>query len=1058
MAELRSLHPVCGRGRTAAGKPARSTPRGRGLPAALLAALVLLAVPVWGQSPLPGPPLGAAPGPERAEQPEQVVDVRVVGNRTIPRAEVLRSVRTRAGRPFSQDLVEEDVRRLNRTGDFVNVKTYTQPAPGGRVVIFEVFERPSIGYVRFAGNESIQTRTLKKQIDLNVGDALDPFALEEARAKLETFYQGRGYSKARVELYEGAKPSDRGVVFLIHEGLKQKILWVSFVGNTIASDARLRTQIKSKPPTAYLFGGELDPKELDADVKRLTAYYRGLGFFRARVGRYVNYEPNRKWHKVTFVIDEGPRFTVRSIAFGGNAKFSDGELAAGMALRAGQPFDQSDMQHDVATLQDKYGGVGYIFADVQPDSRIDDKSGTVDLVYNIVEGDRYRVGKIDVEIKGDYPHTKITTVLNRLSLKPGDIVDVRELRASERRLRASGLFLVDPAGGRSPKIVFSPPELDEAADEELAREPDTLPRGQSPAPHPPRGAWAPPPRPWTARRPAHGAGERVVNLRLQGEAAPGPVWNLPPEPPVHPMVVRGQNGYDPNTGAALPRVTPLWSQAGWVAGAACPPLEPGRGRQAAPGTHGRVPEARSSADPGRIGSSDAWAWERARAPNVYRGQIPAPGGSGIPSYAPATAPSAAPPSPAPRAVAPAPAYGSPVEPVPFVPPPGGEPTLVPPPGEGGLFRPGSPFLAGPGDAELTRPLPLRVVAEETQTGRLMFGVGINSDAGLVGSIVVDEQNFDWRRVPRSWADVRNATAFRGAGQRFRLEAVPGTEVQRYMVSFQEPYLAATNVSLGLSGFFYDRRYLEWDEQRIGGRVSLGYQFTHDLSGTFAFRGAKINIHDVIDPTLPELAEVEGDNSLYGFGFTLTHDTRDNAFLATEGHLLQLSFEQVIGSFEYARAEIEWRRYFLLHERPDGSGRHVLQLASRFAWTGDDTPIYDHYYAGGFSTIRGYDYRGASPRKNGIAVGGHFMLLNTVQYMFPITADDMLRAVVFLDTGTIEPEIDDWSDRYRVSPGFGLRITIPAMGPAPIALDFAFPIRGNAHDDEEVFAFFVGLNR
>jgi len=40
----------------------------------------------------------------------------------------------------------------------------------------------------------------------------------------------------------------------------------------------------------------------------------------------------------------------------------------------------------------------------------------------------------------------------------------------------------------------------------------------------------------------------------------------------------------------------------------------------------------------------------------------------------------------------------------------------------------------------------------------------------------------------------------------------------------------------------------------------------------------------------------------------------------------------------------------------------------------------------------------------------------------------------------------------------LRITVPAMGPAPIALDFAFPIRTNDHDDEEVFAFFVGLNR
>ena len=77
-------------------------------------------------------------------------------------------------------------------------------------------------------------------------------------------------------------------------------------------------------------------------------------------------------------------------------------------------------------------------------------------------------------------------------------------------------------------------------------------------------------------------------------------------------------------------------------------------------------------------------------------------------------------------------------------------------------------------------LPFTVGAEETMTGRLMFGVGVNSDAGLVGSIVLDEQNFDWTRFPNSWEDIRNATAWRGAGQRFRLEAVPGTQVSRYI--------------------------------------------------------------------------------------------------------------------------------------------------------------------------------------------------------------------------------------------------------------------------------------
>ena len=87
-----------------------------------------------------------------------------------------------------------------------------------------------------------------------------------------------------------------------------------------------------------------------------------------------------------------------------------------------------------------------------------------------------------------------------------------------------------------------------------------------------------------------------------------------------------------------------------------------------------------------------------------------------------------------------------------------------------------------------------------------------------------------------------------------------------------------------------------------------------------------------------------------------------------------------------------------------------------------------------------------------------MMLASAEYLFPITADDMLRGVIFCDTGTVERSFDDWDDKYRVAPGFGLRITVPAMGPAPIALDFAFPVSHQPGDRIENFSFFVGLIR
>jgi outer membrane protein insertion porin family len=91
-----------------------------------------------------------------------------------------------------------------------------------------------------------------------------------------------------------------------------------------------------------------------------------------------------------------------------------------------------------------------------------------------------------------------------------------------------------------------------------------------------------------------------------------------------------------------------------------------------------------------------------------------------------------------------------------------------------------------------------VQVQEQPTGSLIFGVGVNSDAGLTGSIVLNERNFDITRWPTSFEDLLSGHAFRGGGQEFRLEAVPGTQLQRYTASWREPYLFDSQYSLGLS--------------------------------------------------------------------------------------------------------------------------------------------------------------------------------------------------------------------------------------------------------------------
>ncbi|MCA9021750.1 MAG: BamA/TamA family outer membrane protein, partial [Planctomycetaceae bacterium] len=351
---------------------------------------------------------------------------------------------------------------------------------------------------------------------------------------------------------------------------------------------------------------------------------------------------------------------------------------------------------------------------------------------------------------------------------------------------------------------------------------------------------------------------------------------------------------------------------------------------------------------------------------------------------------------------------------------------------------------------------LDVYASESRTGRLMFGVGVNSDAGVVGSIVLQEENFDILRPPRSMEDILDGTAWRGGGQRFRAEAVPGDQVSRYLVNWTDPYFLDTNFSLGVSGFYFTRFYTDWDEERVGMRLNLGRQLTQEWSVNGQFRLENVDLKNPRIPTPPIVQQSVGNNLLNTFRLSATHDTRDAAFLPAEGHILEFAAEQAVGDFDYSRLETNASQYFTIYKRPDGGGRHILSLSASLGWTDSDTPVFERYYAGGFQTFRGFEFRGVTPRQYGVAIGGRWSFLGSAQYMVPITADEMIQMVFFSDFGTVEEDVS--LDQFRVSVGAGLRLTVPAMGPVPVALDFSVPLAKETFDQTQVFSFYVGFTR
>lgn len=741
-----------------------------------------------------------------------IADVRVVGNEFIPTERILSKIKTNPGRPYSDKVAQEDVRRLFGTHWFYDVAVEEEKVAEGSVIIFRVMERPTITEVKYVGNEKLGEKDLREVTGLKVGDSMDPGLNRSMAQRIERKYHEKGYPFASAELMEGGKRGDSRVVIKITEGPKTKVKKVDFEGNAFVSEARLKTLVGSKAAIFGILGGKYDPTKIEDDLAKLIEYYRAFGYLDVKIGRRLAWNEEKDGVKVTFVVDEGPQYKVRDVRFAGNRIHTQEQLSKNLLLTSGSTFDQRTLNGDTTKVRDVYGREGYVYTAVHTDVRYLDEPGMVDLVYHIQEDVPHKIG--EVRIEGNET-TKSRVIRSYTELAPGDIADTTKLKRSEQALRESRLFEVNPAEGAVPSVIFDP---------------------------------------------ANDPGDEFQDILVR--------------------------------------------------------------------------------------------------------------------------------------------------------------------------------------------------VQEAQTGSLMFGVGVNSDSGVGGSLVLNERNFDIFGIPRGFSDLRNA--FRGAGQELRIEAVPGDRVQRYAVTFREPKLFGLDYSLSTSIYYFSRIYSNYDEGRVGSRVTLGKRFTRAIGASLTYRIEGIDISDPAVPTPPDLAETLGNNFLTSFRGAIDHDTRDSALNPGKGHFAEVSFEQALGDYTFPRFGVEGRQFWTIRSRGDGSGRHILTARGEFGWTGSDTPMFERFYAGGFRSLRGFQFRGVSPTYDGSEIGGDFMLLGGLEYEIPLTADDNLGIVFFTDTGTVESDLEILD--YRVAVGFGLRVRIPAMGPVPLAFDFGFPVVDKSTDDRQLFSFFLGFFR
>ncbi len=373
-----------------------------------------------------------------------------------------------------------------------------------------------------------------------------------------------------------------------------------------------------------------------------------------------------------------------------------------------------------------------------------------------------------------------------------------------------------------------------------------------------------------------------------------------------------------------------------------------------------------------------------------------------------------------------------------------------------------------------------VEVKEKNTGSLNFGVAVGTDNGFGGEISLNQYNFDAADPPASVGELTGGRAFRGAGQTFNLSIQPGIEVSTYSISFGDPHLFETDWSGNASAFYRNRIYPYYNEERWNGQLGIGRRIGDFWTFNSNVRVDSVSLTDFQTYTPVEVYNQAGPNLFSVVAAGVQRNTVDNRERPGSGSIIDLGASQYMGDYSFPTVRAGYTTFLTLDE--DFLGRKTtLRMNSNLGYIfSDSAPVFERYYLGGRS-LRGFAFRGVSPQSQallgtapwpaapvqppyngygaaitpvqptwqGNPVGGQFLFFAGAQVETPLIGDSVTM-VFFCDSGTVEDSFT--LNQYRVSVGAGLRLHIPMLGPAPIALDFAVPLAKEEFDSTQVFSF------
>ncbi len=360
-----------------------------------------------------------------AQTSETIDQIRVIGNRRIPKETILARMFTHPGDTYDPISIERDFHSLWNTGYFEDLRIEREDTERGVILNVFVREKPTIREINYKGLSSVTVsdvldRFKKEKVGLSVESQYDPTKIKAAEASIKRLLAEHGHQFATIKTdVKTIPPASVQVNFNIKEGPVVKVGRISFIGNRHLSSLYLRRSMKNLKPIGIpysiifedLFPQTYDSSKLEEDTERVRQAYRDKGYANAAVEEpktqirdegglnWFTFRPRKgKRIDIQLTIEEGGRYRLGTITFTGNKQITNQKaLRAQFSLKDGDWFNATAIGKGLDNLKKAYGSLGYINFGAVPTVKTDDQKKTVSLNIDIDEGKQFFVSRIEFQ-------------------------------------------------------------------------------------------------------------------------------------------------------------------------------------------------------------------------------------------------------------------------------------------------------------------------------------------------------------------------------------------------------------------------------------------------------------------------------------------------------------------------------------------------------------------------------------------------------------------------------------------------------------------------------------